>query len=77
MVNKEIIFEGMPGSRVWGRELHVTLGDDKCVEWRVAPIGEQGYTRPLEDLQLAERFIEQLASGLGFRRRLEEVNLGL
>lgn len=74
MSNKEIIFEGIPGSRVWGRELHVILGDDKHVEWWVDPIGDQGYTRPLEDLQIAGRFIEQLARGLGFRRRPEDGN---
>lgn len=74
MANKEIIFEGIPGSRVWGRELHVTLGDDKRVEWWVVPVGDQGYTRPLEDSQIAARFIADLARRLGFRSRPEDVN---
>lgn len=76
MANREIIFEGIPGSRVSGRELHVSLGDDKRVEWRVVPIGDQGYTRPFENLQRVEWFIENLTLSLGFRRRPEDVNHG-
>lgn len=75
MINKEIIFEGIPGSRYSGRELHVTLGEDKRVKWQVLPIGDQGYTRPFdEDFPIVDYFIEELARSLGFRRRPEDVN---
>ena len=72
MANKEIIeefiFEGIPGSRFSGRELHFTVGDNKCVDWQVVPIGEQGRGLPLEDLHTAELFVQGLARSLGFRR---------
>ena len=71
MASREIIFEGIPGSRVSGRELHCTVSDNNCVDWQVVPIGEQGRGLPLEDLHTAELFVQGLARSLGFRSRLE------
>lgn len=78
MATKEIIFKAIPaaipGSAIFGKELHFTLNEDNHVEWQVIPEGERGRSRPFEDLQAAEGFANGYAARLGFIRRLENIN---
>lgn len=74
MANREIIFQAMPGSSAFGKELHFILGDNNCVRWQVVPRGEQGFSLPFENLREVERFVQNHARRLGFTRRLEDTN---
>lgn len=74
MNEREIIFEGMPGTPVFGRELRFEVDGRNRLRWQTIPQGEEGSSGSFADILEAVTYAQGYAESHFYSRKLEAVN---